>query len=237
MEKELPSELVYKILGPKYLEFIKEALYSVCENNIYFVKNDLKDFGQFALSQFINDLSINLWPNCSSYVRFCNCSDCLKYIEKNKNEQQIRIRKIIDELHLFISIDRVEELLEVQNAQYCHREINDKYEWKNGNLLVNVDNSELFKKYQLLTRKKCPQCSQLKSQDSFIKYMWNKNFYNNITTNNYTITYVSTCHYCQKKNLEDKNRNFIPNSHDKKKLRKISRSCVNKVYLLGKRIK
>ena len=74
-----------------------------------------------------------MWPNCSSYVRFCNCSDCLKYIEKNKNEQQIRIRKIIDELHLFISIDRVEELLEVQNAQYCHREINDKYEWKNGN--------------------------------------------------------------------------------------------------------
>ena len=48
MEKELPSELVYKILGPKYLEYIKEALYSVCENNSYFVKNDLKDFGHFC---------------------------------------------------------------------------------------------------------------------------------------------------------------------------------------------
>ena len=87
MEKELPSELVYKILGQKYLEFIKEALYSVCENNIYFVRNELHNFGHFALSQFINDLSNNLWPNCSSYVRFCNCSDCLKF--KDKNEQKI----------------------------------------------------------------------------------------------------------------------------------------------------
>ena len=112
---------------------------------------------------------------------------------------QIRIRTFTDELHLFISINIIKNLLEVQNIQYCHREINDKYEWKNGNLLVNVDNSDLFKRYQLLTRKKCRQCSHLKSEDSFIKYMWNKNFYNNMTTNKYSVTYVSTCHYCQKK--------------------------------------
>ena len=89
----------------------------------------------------------------------------------------------------FISKDQVEYLIEVQDSQYGdHKDINTKYEWKNGNLSINVNNFEIFKKYQFLRRKKCSQCCQLKSEDSFLKYKYNDDFFNRISKR-YTICF------------------------------------------------
>ena len=63
--------------------------------------------------------------------------------------------------------------------------------------------------------------------------MYNHDFINKEYANRINLNFYSICHHCQKENLESENRNFVPNSQFKKKIKRLSRSCANKAYLLN----
>lgn len=229
----LPDDLANKILRLAYLEYISESIISVCGNNIFQIENYIYNNEQQGLIEIINELSVNLWPNCSSYERISNISDLS--ISQDESIQKIRIKRLSDELHLFTSYDIIEEFVGIQEFNFLSYSLPVKvtYEWKNGKLLKNVNNCELHNKIKLLRKKKCKQCCQLLTEESFLKYMYNYDFINKEYANRINLNFYSICHHCQKENLESENRNFVPNSQFKKKIKRLSRSCANKAYLLN----
>lgn len=108
--------------------------------------------------------------------------------------------------------------------------------WKLGILDINLNNEkekkDYFNRYQLLVRKKCYQCHKLLSTDKFIPYKWNICFIEQqINVNN-------ICSCCQKINLEEENRDFVPKKKDLNKRKKLAIEIHNYVYFnnLNKKI-
>ncbi len=89
---ELSNDISTKILKLSQIKYISTKIQE-STGSIYNVRNELNDFGRFGFTSLIQDISIALWPNCSSYVRLCPCPDCNR-VNSPKNKKLKVLTKI-----------------------------------------------------------------------------------------------------------------------------------------------
>lgn len=221
------------------IEFINRLNISNVLNNLF--SNITKTSKSFKIFQKeISNIRIN--KNSKAYIR------CIKnlsigllnynnpkiyHIPSNKKEQRllrIKNRDLIYSLDLDISFSSDLSLfLEMQLDNEFIFSKKSLYSWRLGILDINLgtckkekDNYSIF---QLLKKKKCTQCQKLLSIEKFIPFKWNFEFgQGDILANN-------ICSCCQKSNLENENRNFIPHNKHLNKRRILVKKIHNMLYL------